>query len=53
MIWHPKELPSSAVGARAFNSLGWENFAEHGFDGAAAGLLWCGPDDALGRRWRG
>jgi 8-hydroxy-5-deazaflavin:NADPH oxidoreductase len=33
-----------AVCARAFNSLGWENFAEPDFDGTQADLLWCGPD---------
>jgi predicted dinucleotide-binding enzyme len=31
-----------AVLVRAFNSLGWENFADPDFDGVAADLLWCG-----------
>ncbi len=30
---------------RAFNSLGWENFANPIFDGTAADLLYCGTDD--------
>lgn len=29
---------------RAFNSLGWENFAEPIFDGIQADLFYCGPD---------
>jgi 8-hydroxy-5-deazaflavin:NADPH oxidoreductase len=29
---------------RAFNSLGWENFAEPSFDGIQADLFYCGPD---------
>lgn len=29
---------------RAFNSLGWENFADPLFDGTAADLFYCGPD---------
>lgn len=29
---------------RAFNSLGWENFAEPNFDGIQADLFFCGPD---------
>jgi 8-hydroxy-5-deazaflavin:NADPH oxidoreductase len=33
-----------AIPARAFNSLGWENFADPDFDGTPADLLWCGPD---------
>jgi predicted dinucleotide-binding enzyme len=33
-----------AVAVRAFNSLGWENFADPDFDGTPADLLWCGPD---------
>ncbi len=31
---------------RAFNTLGWENFAEPTFDGVQADLFYCGPDDA-------
>jgi hypothetical protein len=38
----------SAVCARAFNSLGWENFADPDFDGTQADLLWCGPDGDTG-----
>lgn len=37
-----------AVVARAFNSLGWENFANPDFDGTSADLLWCGPDGEPG-----
>ena len=37
-----------AVCARAFNSLGWENFADPDFDGTQADLLWCGPDGDTG-----
>jgi predicted dinucleotide-binding enzyme len=29
---------------RAFNSLGWENFADPVFDGIQADLFYCGPD---------
>jgi predicted dinucleotide-binding enzyme len=29
---------------RAFNSLGWENFADPLFDGTPADLFYCGPD---------
>jgi hypothetical protein len=29
---------------RAFNSLGWENFAEPNFHGIQADLFYCGPD---------
>jgi predicted dinucleotide-binding enzyme len=31
---------------RAFNSLGWENFAEPEFGGIQADLFYCGPDGA-------
>lgn len=41
-------VASSAVVARAFNSLGWENFADPDFDGTPADLLWCGPDGDVG-----
>jgi 8-hydroxy-5-deazaflavin:NADPH oxidoreductase len=34
----------AAVLARAFNSLGWENFAHPVFAGVPADLFWCGPD---------
>jgi hypothetical protein len=37
-----------AIPARAFNSLGWENFADPDFDGTPADLLWCGPDGEPG-----
>jgi hypothetical protein len=33
-----------AIPARAFNSVGWENFADPDFGGTPADLLWCGPD---------
>ena len=29
---------------RAFNTLGWENFAEPTFDGIQADLFYCGPE---------
>ena len=29
---------------RAFNSLGWENFADPNFDGIQADLIFCGPE---------
>jgi 8-hydroxy-5-deazaflavin:NADPH oxidoreductase len=32
--------------ARAFNSLGWENFAEPDFDGIPADLLYAGPGES-------
>jgi predicted dinucleotide-binding enzyme len=32
------------IAVRAFNSLGWENFANPDFGGTQADLLWCGPD---------
>lgn len=38
----------AAILARAFNSLGWETFANPVFDGVAADLFWCGPDGASG-----
>lgn len=34
--------------ARAFCSVGWENFAEPDFAGTTATLFWCGPDGAAG-----
>ena len=37
--------PSAHV-YRAFNSLGWENFAEPVFGGVQADLFYAGPDDA-------
>jgi len=38
----------AAAPVRAFNSLGWENFAEPDFDGTQADLLWCGPEGNAG-----
>jgi 8-hydroxy-5-deazaflavin:NADPH oxidoreductase len=38
-----------AIVYRAFNTLGWENFAEPDHDGEAADLFYCGADDGLGR----
>ncbi len=38
-----KHAPQSQV-YRAFNSLGWENFAEPDFAGIQADLFYCGPD---------
>jgi 8-hydroxy-5-deazaflavin:NADPH oxidoreductase len=37
-----------AIVARAFCSVGWENFAEPDFAGTTATLFWCGPDGAGG-----
>jgi predicted dinucleotide-binding enzyme len=36
-----------ALPVRAFNSLGWENFANPVFDGVAADMLWCGADSPI------
>jgi 8-hydroxy-5-deazaflavin:NADPH oxidoreductase len=33
-----------ALTFRAFNTLGWENFANPTFDGVTADLFYCGPD---------
>jgi predicted dinucleotide-binding enzyme len=38
-----KQTPHAQV-YRAFNSLGWENFANPLFDGVHADLFYCGPD---------
>ena len=38
-------VPSAKV-FRAFNNLGWENFAEPVFNGIQADLLYCGPGGA-------
>lgn len=46
---HVEKLHSSAEGVkvfRAFNSLGWENFANPAFGDATADLFYCGPDSA-------
>ncbi len=40
--------PTATV-ARAFNTVGWEVFADPGFEGVAADLFWCGPDDSADR----
>ena len=42
-----QHAPGASI-ARAFNSVGWENFAEPDFDGIAADMLWCGPDGPAG-----
>ena len=39
-----ERVPTAAV-YRAFNSLGWENFAEPRFGDEVADLFYCGPDD--------
>jgi predicted dinucleotide-binding enzyme len=33
-----------ALMVRAFNTLGWENFAEPTFDGDRTDMFWCGPE---------
>lgn len=46
---HADAYASSAPGARfarAFNSLGYELFADPMVDGVQADLFWCGPEDA-------
>lgn len=46
---HVEALVSSADGVhvfRAFNSLGWENFANPTYGGDVADLFYCGPDSA-------
>lgn len=46
---HVESLISSVDGAkvfRAFNSLGWENFANPVYGGEVADLFYCGPDSA-------
>jgi predicted dinucleotide-binding enzyme len=46
---HHAEAYAGAPGARfarAFNTLGFEMFAEPSIGGETADLLWCGPDDA-------
>jgi len=48
---HAAEWAERAPGvqvARAFSTLGWENFANPDFDGVAASLFWCGPDGRVG-----
>jgi predicted dinucleotide-binding enzyme len=41
---HVAAAAPAARYARAFNSLGWENFADPVVGGVQADLLWCGPD---------
>src|SRR5438045_3447149 len=41
---HFQQYAPQAQLYRAFNSLGWENFAEPVFDGIQADLFYCGPD---------
>ena len=46
---HVGKLVASAPGAevfRAFNSLGWENFADPIYNGQQADLFYCGPETA-------
>jgi len=44
-----KHAPNAKV-FRAFNSLGWENFAHPTFDGGTADLFYCGPSDAAAQQ---
>jgi predicted dinucleotide-binding enzyme len=48
-LHHADTYAESAPGARfvrAFNTLGFEMFADPSFGGEVADLFWCGPDDA-------
>ena len=47
-LHHAEAYPSApgARFARAFNTLGFEMFADPSIGGETADLLWCGPDDA-------
>ena len=48
-LHHAEAYTEHAPGARlvrAFNTLGWEMFAEPKIAGETADLFWCGPDDA-------
>jgi 8-hydroxy-5-deazaflavin:NADPH oxidoreductase len=48
-LHHAEAYGEHAPGARfvrAFNTLGWEMFAEPQIAGETADLFWCGPDDA-------
>jgi 8-hydroxy-5-deazaflavin:NADPH oxidoreductase len=38
------ELADGAHPVRAFNTLGWENFADPTFDGDRSDMFWCGPE---------
>jgi predicted dinucleotide-binding enzyme len=42
-----EHAPGASV-ARAFCSVGWENFAEPDFGGTTATMFWCGADGAAG-----
>jgi predicted dinucleotide-binding enzyme len=42
------EAAPDAAYARAFNTLGWENFATPEIDGTQLDLIWCGPDGDAG-----
>jgi len=41
-----RQLPASATGFRAFNSVGWENMANPVLDGVTADMFYAGPDGA-------
>lgn len=43
-----RERSPGALVARAFCTVGWENFADPDFGGTTATLFWCGPDGAAG-----
>jgi predicted dinucleotide-binding enzyme len=48
-LHHAEAYGEHAAGARfvrAFNTLGWEMFADPRIGGETADLFWCGPDDA-------
>ena len=42
------EAAPGAIVARAFCSVGWENFADPDFGGTTPTLFWCGPDGSPG-----
>ena len=42
-------VPTASV-FRAFNTLGWENFAQPRFGGERADLFYCGPDEPAARQ---
>ncbi|GCE22325.1 hypothetical protein [Dictyobacter kobayashii] len=45
-LGHFQKYTPQAQLYRAFNSLGWENFAEPDFDGIQSDLFYCGVDGA-------